>query len=763
MKKILPIIFFFSTALHAQLINLVSEGKSDYKIIFAGSTTHWDSLAAKELQSYLNEISSVEIPIKDDSSPLLSKEIIIGLNNRSEKIDLSSLKDDGFIIKTDGDKLYFLGGGKKGTLNAVYTFLEEYLNCRMYSSEVKIIPKHNTIVLPQINKIENPAFSYRSTHYLETWNDNYCHWHKLVDQEDKKIWGMFVHTFETLLPQEKYFAEHPEYFALRNNVRVLGQPCLTDPDVFKIMVDELKNRMEENPQAEIWSVSQNDNFYNCQCASCSKIDSDEGSPSGSLIHFVNKIAREFPDKTISTLAYQYTRKAPKNLKPDKNVNIMLCSIESERNKSLESDTSGGAFIHDLAEWSNITNNIIVWDYVVQFTNLVSPFPNFHVLQPNIKAFHKYNVPMIFEQGAGRNEGTEFGELRTYLIAKLLWNPYLNIESLMNDFLSGYYGKAGKYIREYIDLMTEELIKSKAQLLIYGNPVSSIKDYLAPELIKKYNQFFDEAEKSISEENEYLERVKKARLPLKYAMLEQAKLIGEGETGLISKDVNGVTTVNHFIISLLEDFKDGCKKIGNVYINEKQLNVDTYYTAYMILLSKTIKNPLGLFKPANFITKPSPKYSANGDKTLTDGLYGDENNYYFNWLGFEGENLEVILDLASEKSDSKSVTIKKVSIDFLQVILSWIFLPQQVSVSISDNGNYFEEISVVKNSVQSENNGSAPDWQTQVTPLIHTFNAEFESVETRYLKIQAENIKVCPPWHAGYPYPAWIFTDEIVVE
>jgi hypothetical protein len=747
--KIYLSIFFICITVHAQqhTINLVSEKKSNFKIVLSDSASHWDSIAAKEFQLYINEISGVQIPIIDDSSQITNEEIIIGINNHSKQLDIDSiLTDDGFIIKTEEDKIYFAGGKRKGILNAVYSFLEKYLNCRMFSSKVKIIPKQESILLPQINDVENPAFSYRDIHYYESRNDEYCRWHKLVDSDDKKIWGMFVHTFQDLLPPEEYFREHPDYFALRNEVRVKDQPCLSNPDVSKIMIEGLRERMKENPAARIWSVSQNDNYSCCQCSTCRKLDEVEGSQSASVLNFVNKVAKEFPDKTISTLAYQYTRKPPRTIKPEVNVNIMLCSIESFRTEPLVEDTSADSFIHDLVEWSKLTKNIIVWDYVVQFTNLVSPFPNFHVIQPNIQTFAKFGVPMVFEQGAGNREGTEFNELRTYLIAKLLWNPFVNIDSVMNDFLNNYYGQAGKLIRTYIDLMTIELIKSKAKLWIYGSPILSLKDYLTPNLIKEYNHIFNEAEYLVKDNIEYFERVKAARLPLKYAMLQQAKVIGEGETGIIIKDEKGNYKTNPDLITLLEEFSYGFKTIGNVYIHEKQLGIDTYVSNYKSLLSKTMKNSLGLFKPVKYLTEPSWKYPANGEKTLTDGLRGDE-DYHFNWHGFEGEDMEVILDLQESK------IVKKVSTDFLQVILSWIFLPTQIEVSISEDGNNFKSISIVKNAESLEKDGT----------FIHTFSAEFEPVQTRYIKVKADNIEICPDWHIGHPLKAWIFIDEIVVE
>jgi len=295
-------------------------------------------------------------------------------------------------------------------------------------------------------------------------------------------------------------------------------------------------------------------------------------------------------------------------------------------------------------------------------------------------------------------------------------------------------------------MKEELVKSNSQLLIYGSPVTAVKDYLSPHLIKEYNRIFDEAEDAVKNENAYLERVKNARLPLQYAMLQQAKVIGEGELGIILKDENNNYKVNPGITTSLEEFSIGCKAIGNVYINEKQLDIDTFVSGYKSLVAKTMKNLVGLFKPVKYLIEPSWKYPANGIKTLTDGLRGDE-DYRFNWLGFEGEDMEVVLDLG------EITTIKKVSADFLQVILSWVFLPQQIEVSISDDGNNFKNVSIVKNTESLEKDGA----------FIQTFYAEFAPVQTRYIKVKADNIEICPDWHIGHPLEAWIFTDEIVVE
>ena len=106
---------------------------------------------------------------------------------------------------------------------------------------------------------------------------------------------------------------------------------MTNPDVIRIATAEIRKRIQEHPEAMIFSVSQNDWRNYCTCEKCRKLAEEEGSQAGPLLHFVNAIAndvaKDYPDKIIDTLAYQYTRKPPKHVKPAPNVAIRLCSIE----------------------------------------------------------------------------------------------------------------------------------------------------------------------------------------------------------------------------------------------------------------------------------------------------------------------------------------------------------------------------------------------------------------------------------------------------
>jgi hypothetical protein len=481
MKKLclMLISVFFLIEANAQQFTLVKEGKSSCRIIIPGKANVIEIQAAKVFQDYIQRISGAKIPIESDNIKATDNEILIGRVNRDEfkDVPVAKLAKDGLYIKNTGKKLVIAGGTEKGVLYGVYTLLEKYMGCRKYTSTVTVVPKQKSIVLSAINDVQVPSYDYREQPYPDAYDEEYLAWHKLDSHRGKpdtgNEWGSFGHTFDALLSTKEYGETHPEYFSFYDGARhpeasVTGRPeaqlCLTNPEVLEIVCKNLQAQIAANPGAIYWSVKQNDNIRYCRCEKCAALDEKYasftpgsktyGTPgsastyspigSGSIIAFVNKVAERFPDKIISTFAYRYSRVPPKGIELRKNVNIMLCSIESPRNISIpEGDQS---FHEDFEGWARLTNNIIIWDYVVQYRNLISPFPNLHTLQPNLKYLHDKGVTMMFEEG-NPETGGEFYELKAYILAKLMWDVDADVNKVMDDFFTGYYGNAGKIIRE----------------------------------------------------------------------------------------------------------------------------------------------------------------------------------------------------------------------------------------------------------------------------------------------------------------------------
>jgi len=732
-------------------IMLTETQRSSYRIVLPAAPTVHEQKAAEVLQDYLLQISGAALPIMPASKDVSPYEILLGQNERLGEIgagiNFNQLEEDGFLIRTDSSRVIIAGGSDKGTLYGVYTFLEKYLGCRMYSPKVKIVPRISTIVIPRINDLQIPRIKFRDTHYKIAWDAEYADWHKQDHDEKggKPEWGMFVHTFNDLVPPSVYFDQHPEYYSLVKGRRLPTQLCLSNPAVLEITIQNLRKRIARNPKAKYWSVSQNDNKDYCTCENCKSIDDREGSPSGSIIQFVNAVADEFPEKMISTLAYEYGRHAPRNLKPRDNVNIMLCSIEAFRHKALTEDSTSRDFVQDVEDWGRIAQDIIVWDYVIQFPNLISPFPNFHVLQPNIQFFASHGVNALFEQG-NREVGGEFAALRAYMLCKLMWDPNLNMDSLLADFMAGYYGKAGPFIRQYINEMTEASLRSGKPLRIFGNPNEASVSYLTPDLIKRYSAIFDQAEAAVKDSADLLERVRIARQPIEYTILEQAKKLYTGERGVFI-NINGRWEVRPEIRRKTDEFVDLSVREGVTRVKEWCTSPDEYRASMYRVMSLGMKEHHAYRRKVNFVSPAPTEIREDMASMLTDGVRGSH-EYDHSWANFGGgKDVELVIDLGEAKE------IRRIEAGFLQFGYWLKLFPKHVEFFTSMDGGRYEPAGQMNNTLPI----------TQYGNQQRDFYTSFEPRKARFVKLKAYSIGNTPSWHPGNGRPAIMSVDEIVVE
>ncbi len=395
------------------------------------------------------------------------------------------------------------------------------------------IPKRENFVFNYINHHEKPSLQVRNDFYYEAFDPTWAAHNKINGAMGKReqhgdIEGYWaVHTFYRFMPPTEFYHKHPEYYSLIDGKRIHdhAQLCLTNPDVLEIITDRLKAAMRENPSNLIYSVSQNDWRNPCQCDNCSAIVKKESSEAGIMVWFVNQVAdkvkEEFPTKYVGTLAYQYTRKPPEKIKPKENVVIRLCSIECCFAHDFKSCPENQAFLSDLEEWSSISPHLYIWDYVVNFGHYIMPYPNFNVLQPNVLTFRDNSSIGIMEQAAYQSRGGEFAELRAYLISKLLWNAECDVDEVINDFMYGYYGRSGQYVREYLDLLHEQ-ITPETHIHLGLDPSDKI---FSDKFIKEADLILDNAE-IVAGSDVIKERVEMARLPLMYLKCKRNPVISK---------------------------------------------------------------------------------------------------------------------------------------------------------------------------------------------------------------------------------------------
>ncbi|MGO9110567.1 MAG: DUF4838 domain-containing protein [Thermoguttaceae bacterium] len=546
-------------------LTLADGGKSEYRIVIATDASPSTQYAARELQAFLKQISGAELPVVTDREAATGHEIAIGSSSRlrtlfqkpglqperlrnapvlemdskaqETPIDLPRLGDEGYVIRTLGPHLVIAGGAVRGNLYGVYGLLEDHLGCRWLAPGVSRIPRIARITLGPIDETKIPVLEYREPYTFDCFDGDWCARNRMNSSSARLearhggrvrfADGLFVHTFARLVPPEKLFATHPEYFSLVGGKRQNGyaQLCCTNEDVIRICTEEIRAAMRAQPDATVFSVSQNDTDKYCECARCQELARQQGSQAAPVLYLANRVAeaveKDFPGKAVETLAYQWTRRAPKTMRPRPNVIVRLCSIECCFSHPLATCDSreNQAFRGDLLAWSKVSQRLWIWDYTTDFAHYLMPFPNQRVRRPNIRFFVANHVKGIFEQDTYDTPHSELAALGGYLTAKFLWNPDYDQDRAMNEFLEGYYGNAARPIRRYIDLLHDRVERENIHVHIYDPPT---KPYLDYELLRQANGLWEEAEKQAGGDADVLRRVQLSRMSVDYAIVERAR-------------------------------------------------------------------------------------------------------------------------------------------------------------------------------------------------------------------------------------------------
>ena len=709
---------------------IVKNGKPVGRILAADTKAEQD--AAVLLQDFVTKLTGAEAQILPLSSKPKAGDVVI-----CGQVDGSGLTEDAFRVESSEGRTVIVSGGGNGSSYAVVSILEKYFGVRYYAADALYYDMKSTLSLPDgLSFSETPTFRYRQTQsYSLSADPLYKVWFRLEKPSDVFAGNLWVHTFNHILPASVYGKEHPEWYSYINGEHRPGrasQWCLTNPEVFEAACEKIDSIFKANPGMNMMSVSQNDgnNTY-CQCPECMKVIEREGAVSGLYVEFLNKLAARFPDKEFSTLAYLFTMNPPKHVKPLPNVNIMLCDIDCDREVPLTDNASGQYFMKALDGWSRISDNIFVWDYGINFDNMVAPFPNFHIVQPNMQIFRDHHVTMHFSQIAS-TLGTDFSEMRSYLAAKLMWDVDADIDSLMTTFLDGYYGPAGKYLYQYEKMLEGALLASGQRLWIYDSPVSHKDGMLNAACRKQYNILFDKAEAAVADQPEYLKRVQMERLPLQYSELEIARAEGCKDPAAISE--------------ALDLFEERTAMFGIPTLNERSNTPGDYCRLYRERYLPGERTNKALGAKVEYVVEPTAeRYRKVGETGLTDGIYGGS-SFVESWVGWEGCDGEFIIDLG------KDTEISYIGADFLHQLGQWILLPLSVTCWTSADGaeyTLFGKTQVAEDDspqVKFEKIGCRSD-----VPVM-----------ARYVKMSIEGTKMCPSWHYGVGQPCWFFIDEAEV-
>ena len=468
---------------------IVEDGESDYYIAVPDSHGECIDTAAEELQTYIEKISGVKLAVASESAlPEGADAVYLGETALSDAVDFdySSIKEDGFLLYSDGENFIIRGEDDRGTLFGVYTFLEEYLGVRWFTPTLERVPENDDIVIDKaLSRVIEPSFAVRRNDTIGT-NEAYrarTRMNVSFHQNATKYGGTLTYslwdaTLITLVPKS-LFAEHPEYFAMdENGNRHTDHVCMTNPDVLELVVKNCREIMTNATNgARFIHIGQDDNINYCHCENCEALYEKYGAVSAPTLIFTNKLADilgpEFPDYTFTFYAYNETDRPPTDstLRCRPNVAPVLCGLHKacRSHSLLECGAQDGnetlmnlygdnypQIAEDFKRWTEIADRTYIYDYTINFLFSAQFFSNFEYMQETMKYMHDIGITgYIYNCGDGHTAA--FNELRNYLLCKLQWDVNADVEYHMNDFMKEYYGEeAAPYIKEILDIQTAQI-------------------------------------------------------------------------------------------------------------------------------------------------------------------------------------------------------------------------------------------------------------------------------------------------------------------
>lgn len=431
-----------TTIVQAQPFTIALQGKPRCVIALTeNAPPEVKSTIAAELGQILQQIYRGEsIPVR--SLPVEQPAIVLGTADdfpeRAKQQRLAELGPEGYIIRSESNRLWLLANTTLGLQHAVYGLLHE-IGCRWYFADPAwtVIP-HKPTLRVNLNRREQPAFKDRVIWYTwgaptqTLWN-HYHAWFKRNRQG-----GHFKvnagHAYEAYIPYSE-FAKHPEWFGLVGGKRQPMQLCVSNPEVQQRVIEGVLELFERNPQQQMASVEPNDGGGYCECDGCKAI----GSPSDQAFYLANLVAKavraRYPDKWVGLLSYAFHSEPPR-FPIEKGVYVQVTtgfrytklSFEEQVSRIRQLGADVGLYdYYNVPEWS--------WDLPG-----ASQAARFHELAENLQRYHRLGLNTVSTQASidWITSGPGY-----WIAAQLMWNPKLDAKSLAEDFFQKAFGASAK--------------------------------------------------------------------------------------------------------------------------------------------------------------------------------------------------------------------------------------------------------------------------------------------------------------------------------
>ena len=454
--------------------------------------------AKTELQNFVEKSCGFRLAAYDGQAHYIS----LGENEYSREIiaeyDLSTLNEEGFYILPKNGNVYIFGGCSKSVIFGVYEFLER-LGIRFLSSDCCYTPACDGLEIPEKEVKCVPISAQRTYLSYTASEDKKLHLRYKFSADFspdyselglKNKWYSKIptsHNSDCYVPYAKYKDSHPEFFNVFRYELFHGieavELCYTngltedgewdesvEESVLSVATDSMMRFMEDEPSAKFFMFGRADNEDSrCRCAKCERARNKYGD-AGVMVVFMNAIAKKLRqkfaekgqifDKKLVTFAYLSTVEPPvkdgkpicKQVIPDKDLYIRYAPILADYGYALEDEKQKIETRRQIEGWSILTKNLMVWDYNVSYYDYLWYFSNLAYVKENMKTYERLGMHYIMKQGANNVTPIWHDEIHAYVSSKLFWNTDLDVNELVKEYVSIYFGPGADKVQAYIDEM-----------------------------------------------------------------------------------------------------------------------------------------------------------------------------------------------------------------------------------------------------------------------------------------------------------------------
>lgn len=542
-------------------------GSSNYSIIIPESPTAMEKYAAEELQTFLKESTGATLNIytdagidHDNTQKFLSVGQTVLLEAQTDiVIDFDVLGESGATIMTKGDTVYMSGADEYGTLYSVYKFLEYQIGFVAYSTDC--------VYYEYFNELKLLDFNYQYVPLIAKTNGGEEKNSEMTDElarmylvgsirtgpselfEGPIFDGYFCHT-------NMYFLSQTEYPHLYKN----NQICYTNPEALQVFSENLYNLFVNNPSMDRINLGVNDFPTSCDCENCLEQTAIYNG-GGVLLRFCNNVAEYIDNKfkeqgitrKIDLVPLMYYHYIEPPVQEDENgnyvkdskgnciavddtcyprtgdvsVKVMFTPILSCYHHNFGAPCETNIQNRDwLLGWKALTKEFYMYSYGANFPGYHTYFNNVAYMSNQYKWYYENDIRFVYNhEECEAAETNVFKPLKMFIKGRLGWNPTLDVQELVHDFMVHYYGEAGESVEKYYYELTDHIkyvytLRDTECLLplttisaaVYWprNTLLSFESHLNNAMLAIKNTAYTEGDKA-----EYSERINKELFLVKY--------------------------------------------------------------------------------------------------------------------------------------------------------------------------------------------------------------------------------------------------------